>query len=330
MKYLFERKAWLIGAGLLALAGMQSAAAQTYPSKPIKLVVPYPPGGGVDIAARALQGRIQKTAPGYSIIVDNRGGAGGAIGTDGVAKGPADGYSLLMASPGPLTLLPVVRPSVGYSTRDFAPVSLVASAPHLIVVNPSLPVRDIRELVQYAKTQPNGLAFGSPGAGSVHHLAGEMFRSATGVKVLQVPYKGSGQMLPDLVSGQLQFTSLEMNTALPYLRTGTLRALAVAAKTRNPALPDLPTMAELGYPDFEVTAWFGVVAPAKTPGPIVAQLAEKLRELRNDPGFKESMEKLGVNPILSTPEEFQTHIDRESAKWEGVAKASGIKLDKLE
>lgn len=312
---------------VLALVGPGTARAQDYPSRPISLVVPYPPGGGVDITARAVASGLQ-SGSGYSVVVENVGGAGGAIGTQNVARAPKDGYTLLMGSAAPLTVLPTVRPSVKYKpAEDFAPVSLVASVPHLIVVSATLPVDSVGDFLRHAKASGRPMAFGSPGPGSVHHLAGELFARATGLKLLQIPYKGTGQMVPDLVAGEVQMTSIEINAGLPLVKAGKVKALAIASRSRSALLPNVPTMIEAGYPDFEITSWFGVLAPSGTAPAIVQKLSSGIQRLGDDPAFNAVLSNVGATRVLSTPEAFQRHIAVELAKWAELVKAAGIQLD---
>ncbi|MGE0796963.1 MAG: Bug family tripartite tricarboxylate transporter substrate binding protein [Lautropia sp.] len=306
-----------IAAVLVASAG--AAAADDYPNRPVRLVVPFPPGGGVDSAGRAVAAMLSDAFR-YPTVVENKTGAVGAIGYELAARAAPDGYTLLMGSATPLMLTPLVKHDLPYKLSDYAPVSLVASVPHVLVVTSSLPAKNLQEFIDYSKKAPAPPGWGSAGAGTVHYMAGELFFAATGASGLQVAYRGSGQMMPDLLSGQIQAASLEINTAIPYVKAGSLRALGIAAAERSPMLPDVPTMAELGLSGFEVTSWFGVVVPKGVPAPIVAKLSEALRKRTRSDEYAKAFQGLGATPIGSTPEEFTAFIGRETEKWTGLIK----------
>jgi tripartite-type tricarboxylate transporter receptor subunit TctC len=312
---------------ILFLISIGPAGAQTYPSRPVRLIVPFAPGGGTDILGRMLCQRLTE-AMGQPFIVDNRGGAGGIIGAELAAKSPADGYTLLLGSPGPLTINPALLPRMNYdSLRDFAPITLATISAFTLVVHPSLPVRSVKELVALAKAKPGQLNYGSGGNGSVAHFSVEQFKSLAGVNVVHVPYKGSSPSLTDLVGGQLQMTIENMPVILPHVRAGRLRALAVGTKTRSAFLPELPTIREAGVPGYESSTAFGLLAPAKTPPGIVGSLnAELVKALRSS-DIREKLTGLGMEAVGGTPEQYAANIKEELAKYARVVKAAGIKAD---
>ncbi len=303
------------------------AGAQTYPSRPVRLIVPFAPGGGTDILGRMLCQRLTETM-GQPFIVDNRGGAGGIIGAELAAKSPADGYTLLLGSPGPLTINPALLPRMNYdSLRDFAPITLATISAFTLVVHPSLPVRSVKELVALAKAKPGQLNYGSGGNGSVAHFSVEQFKALAGVNVVHVPYKGSAPSLTDLVGGQLQMTIENMPVILPHVRAGRLRALAVGTKTRSAFLPELPTISEAGVPGYESSTAFGLLAPAKTPPAIVGSLNAGLVKALHSSDIKEKLTGLGMEAVGGTPEQYAANIKEELAKYARVVKAAGIKAE---
>lgn len=303
------------------------ASAQTYPNREIHLVVPFPPGGAVDILARAVGQKISE-ALGRSVVIDNRAGAGGAVGSAYAAKAQPDGYTLLMGSTSSISINPAINPKLPYQpTRDFTPVSLVAYVPHLLSVAPTVPSKNITEFVQYAKAQPKPPAFASAGPGSPHHLAGEIFKSMSGIDMLHVPYKGTGPGLVDLMSGQVQFMSVEMVAAMPHVQAGKLKVLGIAAPQRSALAPDIPTVAEAGLPGFEITSWYGVFAPAGTPQEIVALLAKTINNALQSPEMQASLAKMGATPGGGTAQSFAEHVKRENEKWSTAAKKANVTLD---
>lgn len=311
----------------LALA-CAAASAQSYPSKPIRLVVPYPPGGPLDIMARAIG---QKLAEAWNqpVVVDNRAGAGGNIGAELVAKSPADGYTLLMGAVATHAINPTLYGKVPYDpVRDFAPVALVAQVPNILVVNPSIPARSVKELIELARAKPGYLNFASGSTGSTGHLAGELFKSMAGVQMVHIPYKGAAPAMADLLAGQVQLMFDNLANALPNVRAGRLRALAVTTLARSPAMPELPTIAESGLPGFDLTTWFGVMVPAGTPPEIVAKLNAGIVRALNVKDMRERLEKMGAAPPANnTPEHFAAFIGAEAAKYAKVVKDSGAKVE---
>ena len=311
---------------LLALVAT-AASAQTYPTKPIRLVVPFPPGGATDILARDVAQKLTE-AWGQQVIVDNRPGAGGNIGSELVAKAAPDGYTLEMGTVGTHAINASLYAKMPYDhVKDFAPVILVAGVPNVLVVNPALPANSVAELIAYAKANPGKLNFASSGNGTSIHLSGELFKFMAGVQMTHVPYKGSAPALQDLIGGQVQLMFDNLPPSLPQIKAGKLRALAVTSLARAPALPDVPTMAEAGLPGYEASSWFGVLAPAGTPPAIVAKLNAEIARWLATPEAKEKLSKQGANAAGGTPEDFAKHIAAETAKWAKVVKDSGAKID---
>ena len=301
--------------------------AANYPAKPVRLVVPFPAGGTTDILARAVAQRLSE-AWGQQVIVDNRPGAGGNIGSDLVAKAKPDGYTLLMGTVGTHAINPSLYRNMPYDhVKDFAPVILVAGVPNVLVVNPSLPVHSVPELIAYAKANPGKLNFASSGNGTSIHLSGELFKAMTGVEMTHVPYKGSAPALTDLIGGQVQLMFDNLPSSLPFIKAGKLRALAVTSGARAAALPDLPTLAESGLPGFEASSWFGVLAPAGTSRDIVAKLNGAIAGWLASPEAKEKLLAQGAIAAGGTPEDFARHIGAETSKWAKVVKASGAHID---
>jgi tripartite-type tricarboxylate transporter receptor subunit TctC len=303
-----------------------AAPAQQYPSKPVRIVVPYAPGGGVDIIARAIGQELTKRLN-QQIVIENRTGAGGNIGSDAVAKAAPDGYTLLMASPAN-TINSSLYSKMPYDpARDLAPVALIATVPTVLLANRSLPVKDVKQLVALAKARPGALTYGSGGSGTTEHLAGEMFKSAAGIDMLHVPYKGGAAVLTDLVGGQIALMFVNQVFALPYVKAGTVKALGVASSERSPALPDVPTFVESGFPDMRVSVWWGVMGPAGMPKDIVAQLNREIGAALSSPEMKERLQTMSARPIGGTPEQFAAFFADETARWARVVKSSGAKVD---
>jgi len=311
---------------LLALVAT-AASAQTYPTKPIRLVVPFPPGGATDILARDVAQKLTE-AWGQQVIVDNRPGAGGNIGSELVAKSAPDGYTLEMGTVGTHAINASLYAKMPYDhVKDFVPVILVAGVPNVLVVNPAVPANSVAELIAYAKANPGKLNFASSGNGTSIHLSGELFKFMAGVQMTHVPYKGSAPALQDLIGGQVQLMFDNLPPSLPQIKAGKLRALAVTSLARAPALPDVPTMAEAGLPGYEASSWFGVLAPAGTPPAIVTKLNAEIARWLATPEAKEKLSKQGANAAGGTPEDFAKHIAAETAKWAKVVKDSGAKID---
>jgi len=317
----------LLGGALFALPAIAAAQTPAYPTKPIRLVVPFPAGGATDIFAREVAKHLTE-AWGQSVVVDNRPGAGGNIGSELVAKAPPDGYTLEMGTVGTHAINASLYSTLPYDhVKDFVPVILVAGVPNVLEVNPAVPVNSVQELIAYAKANPGKLNFASSGSGTSIHLSGELFKVMAGVQMTHVPYKGSAPALQDLIGGQVQLMFDNLPPSLPQIKAGKLRALAVTSATRAPALPDTPTVAESGLPGFEASSWFGVLAPAGTSPAIVAKLNAEIAKWLTSPEAKEKLAAVGANIAGGTPEDFARHIQAETAKWAKVVKESGAKVD---
>ncbi len=300
--------------------------AQSYPIKPIRLVLPYPPGGGTDVIARPLAQKLTEQL-GQQVIVDNRGGAGGNIGMEFVAKSPADGYTLLFALTAQYAVNPSLYPKLPYDpVRDYAPISLLANAPYLLVVHPALPAKSVAELVALVKARPGQLSYSSSGNGSGAHLAGEMLRSLARVEIVHVPYKGAGPAMPDLIAGQVQLSFITYTAAGPHIKTGRLRALGVTTAKRSPTLPDLPAIGET-VAGYDSAVWYGFAAPAGTPPEIVSKLNTEVLRVLAAPDFRSRITLEAVSPIGSTPEEFGSFMKSEIVRWAKVVRDSGAKVD---
>ena len=300
-----------------------SALAQDWPSKPIRMIVPYPPGGGTDIVARIVN---EKLSPelGQPIVIDNKGGAGGSVGTEIAAHSPADGYTVLLTLSSH-TINPKLFPKLGYDVeRDFASVSLAAVIPQILVANPSLPVSNVAELVAYLKANPGKVNYASVGIGSPGHIAGELFKLRTGTQMTHVPYKGGGPAVTDTIGGQVQLLFVSMPAALQFVKQGRLKALAVTSGKRSASAPDVPTIAENGGPDVVVDSWYGVLVPAKTPAPVVAKLNAAMVKVLAMPDVKEKLFAQGAEAVSSSPAEFDAMIRDELKKWEYVIREAKI------
>ncbi|MBI4205911.1 MAG: tripartite tricarboxylate transporter substrate binding protein [Betaproteobacteria bacterium] len=314
----------LMMAVVLIGIGAEWAFAQAYPTRPIRLVVASSPGGASDILARMLGQKLSEEL-GQQVVVDNRGGASGVIGTDIVAKATPDGYTLLIIQPS-LTINPSMVSKLPYDAiRDFAPVSLVVDAAQIMTVNPSVPAKNVKDLIALAKAKPGQLMFGSPGVGTSPHLTAELFKLKAGVDMPQVPFKGSGMAFVSLISGEVSVAFSTVLSAMPHVKSGKIRPLAVTTLKRVQVMPDVPTMVESGLPDFETSQWFGILAPAGTPRRIVDRLYQALLRGSISPDVKDRLTAQGVEVINKKPEEFAAVIKRELAQWAGVIKASGIK-----
>jgi len=308
---------------LICSAGF-NAQAQTYPNKPIRLVVTFTPGGAPDILARLFS---EKSQLGQTVVVDNKPGAGGNIGADAVAKSAGDGYTLVMGTVGTHSINGALYDKMPYDmVKNFTPISLIASAPNLLVVNNDLPVKSVPELIAYMKANPNKLSFGSPGTGTSVHVSGELFKSMTGTTMTHIPYKGRQFAIPDLVGGSIQLMFDNMPSALPMAKEGKIRALAQTTAKRSPAAPDVPTMAEF-IPGFEATTWFAMFAPANTPRAVIDKLNAEVLRVFKLPEVQERLKTLGLDPVLSTPDELARYQATEIAKWAKVVKESGAKAE---
>jgi tripartite-type tricarboxylate transporter receptor subunit TctC len=313
-----------VGAFCAALAA--GALAQGYPAKPVKVVVPYPPGGPTDIVARVVSQKLAEQT-GQQFVVENRAGAGGNIGAEAVARASADGYTVLVA-----TTAHAINPSLfkqlGYDLqKDFAPVSQLTGGPLVIVANPALPAKDVQQLIALAKSRPGRLNFASSGNGQSTHLSAELFSSMAGIKMNHVPYKGSAPALTDVIAGQADLMFDTMLSAMPQVKSGKLKALAVTSGVRSPAAPDLPTVAESGLPGYEAIAWNGLLVPAGTPRDVVARLNAEVKRTLELPEVKERFAAQGFSAAWSPPEQYAAFIQSELAKWAKVVKASGATLD---
>jgi tripartite-type tricarboxylate transporter receptor subunit TctC len=315
----------LVGAISCALTAVP-AAAQTYPTKPIRLIAPYPPGGSSDILARIL-GQKLTDAWGQRIVVDNRPGAGGSLGTGIAATAVADGYTWVVGSVAPIVLNPLFYKTTYQSLRDFTPVSIIASAPQLIVVNPSLPVKSIKDLIVLVKAKPGTINYGSSGTGTLPHLGGEMFSTTTGAKITQVTYKGSPPALLDLMAGQVQVVFADMPVALPFVKAGKLRAIAVAGAKPFPLTPGIPTAIEAGLPGFALDNWWGLLTLKDVPQAIIAKLNAEIVKSLKQPDVIERYTALGIESVTSTPQEFTGIIKSDLAKYTKVIQSAGIKLE---
>jgi tripartite-type tricarboxylate transporter receptor subunit TctC len=314
--------AFACSVALLALP----AAAQDYPTKPVRLVVPFAPGGAPDIVARGIAQELG-TRLGQPVVVENKLGAGGNIAYESVAKAAPDGYTLIFATTGIATNMSLFKARRYDALKDFAPVTQVASGPHVLVANKSLAVRNVRELIAYAKANPKKLSYGSSGNGTILHLAGELFNHKAGVELQHIPYKGSSLAQTDLVGGSIQLMFSDVASALPYIKAGTLRPLAVTGKRRMPLLPDVPTIAESGVPNYDIEAWFGILAPAGTPQPVVDRLYREIRASLASPELQQRLDGLGQVVVGSSPGEFSEFLRAEVAKMAEIVKASGIAVE---
>jgi tripartite-type tricarboxylate transporter receptor subunit TctC len=300
------------------------AHGQTYPARPVKMVVPFSPGGPNDIIARLIGNKLGE-ALGQQMVIDNRPGGGGNIGTDAVAKAPPDGYTLLSAGPGSLIMNPVLM-KVPYDTaRDFAPVSLMAHAPNVLVVHPSVPAKTVKELLALARAQPGRLNYASSGPGSSAHVAVALFASMAHIDITHVPYRGTGPAVNDLVAGQVQLAIVGIPPVLPHVKNGRLRALGVTGKTRSPELPDVPTVDEAGVPGYVVNLWYGLLVPTGTPQAIVTRLASEVTRIVRAPEMREKLAAAGAEPGGGTPEDYAAVIRADTVLWTRVIREAGIK-----
>jgi tripartite-type tricarboxylate transporter receptor subunit TctC len=308
----------------LGLLGSSSVMAQAYPTKPIRLVVTFPTGGAPDILARLFS---EKAQLGQPVVIDNKPGAGGNIGSDVVAKSAGDGYTIVMGTVGTHSINGALYEKMPYDmVKNFTPISLIASAPNLLVVNNDLPVKTVSELITYMKANPNKLSFASPGIGTSVHMSGELFKSMTGTSMTHVPYKGRQFYMPDLLGGNIQLVFDNMPSALPLAKEGKIRAIAQTTAKRSPAAPDVPTVAE-SLPGFEATTWFAMFAPANTPKAVIDKLNAEVVRIFKLPDVAERLKILGLDPVLSTSEELGKHQANEIVKWAKVVKDSGAKAE---
>ncbi len=321
-------KSGYAAAALLAISAIAGpVASQPYPAKPIRMIIGFPPGGGTDIIGRIVAQRLAEVL-GQPILPDNRGGAAGQIAAEIAAKAPPDGYTVMMAHIAAISILPSLIARLPYDPqKDFSPISLVAIGPNLLVVHPSVPARSVKELIVLAKARPGQLTYASPGSGSVQHLAGELFNLEAGVKMVHVPYKGSGQSIVDLVAGYVQLNFDSVPPVLPHVRSGRLRALAVTSEKRFSILPDIPTVTESGVAGFDLSTWWGLVAPAAVGRGIIARLETETVRLLRQPDVKEKIAFAGADTVGNTAEEFAAFIRAERAKYARIVKAANIKIE---
>jgi len=305
-----------------ALAQGQDA----YPSKPVRLILPFPPGGGTDILGRLVAERLAARL-GQPVVTENRGGAGGNLGAEAAVRAAPDGYTLLLAAP-TLAISPSLYAKLSYDPlKDLAPISLVATVPNVMITHPSVPANTLQEFIALAKAKPGEMNFGSGGSGTSNHLGGEMFNIVAGVKLVHVPYKGVNLAMNDAMTGNVQLVIIGIPAAAPQIKAGKLRALAVLAPQRSDALPDVPTATEAGLPDLDVTTWYGLLAPAATPKPIIARLNAEIVQTMREPELNERLAAMAVDPVTSTPEEFAIYIRQETAKWGAVVRKAGLRAD---
>ena len=303
------------------------SAAEDFPAKPIRLIVPFPPGGPNDIIARVIGQRMSEIVH-QPIVIDNRGGQAGVLGTDAVAKSAPDGYTIGIVSASALSISPTME-NVAYDVaRDFAPITLVATVPEMLVVASSVPARDMKELVALAKAEPGKLNFASAGTGGITHLAGELFKLTAKIDIVHVPYRGAAPAINDLLGQQVQMAFLDLPVILPHIKAGTLRAIALGAKERVPTAPDVPTTAEVGMPDILIENWYGMIAPSATPPAIIDRLNRVATEAMTDPAVKEKLADQGLTLAPQTPEQFRAYIASETRKWANVIKDAGVETTK--
>ena len=315
---------------LLLMASLSAAAPAVhaaYPEKPIRIIVPYPPGGNIDITARAIAPGLTE-ALGQQVVIDNRGGAGGTIGSEIAAKSAPDGYTLLLGSTGTLTNAPALYPKLGYDpVKDFATTSMVSIVPLVMETHPSVPAHTVKEFIALAKTRPGRITMASAGSGSSNHLAGELFQNMTGTKLVHVPYKGSGPALIDMIGGQVDVFFDQLSSSIGHIQSGKLRAIAVTTLKRTAALPDVPTVSESGVPGFDASTVTGIVLPAATPRDIVLKVHGALIKVLRLKATHDSFAHFGAETLESTPEEFTRFIREDLAKWSKVIREAGIKLE---
>jgi tripartite-type tricarboxylate transporter receptor subunit TctC len=317
-------------AGLLFVVSTFAYAQQStggYPARPVRFVVPFAPGGGGDIVSRILAPKLSEFLA-QPVVVENRGGAGGTLGTEIGAKAAPDGHTIVLGNVGPLAVAPSLYERLNYDPlKDLAPITLIASFPNLLVTHRSIPVQSVKDLVALAKAKPGQLNYASAGSGTSTHLAAELLKVVARIDVVHVPYKGGAQALTDLLAGQVAFYFASVPSAIAFVRNGKLRGLAVTSLARSSAAPDLPTIAEQGYPGFETAAWYGVLVPAGTPKDIIVRLHTELVRVLGQPDVKQKLQAQGGDPVGNSPGQFAAYIAAELAKWSKVIKAAGLKAD---
>ena len=313
---------------LACAAALHAASAQSYPNRPIRLIVPYPPGASTnDILGRALAARLTN-ALGQQVVVDNRSGASGNMGSEMAAKSTPDGYTLLIGVAGPLAVGPSVYTKLGYDPiKDLAPIAMFASIPYVLVVNPSVPANNVKELIALAKAKPGQLNFASSGNGGSPHLCGDLFKVMAGIDIVHIPYKGAGIAMIDVLSGQIPMICTGATALSAHIKAGRVRPLGVASLKRTPLMPELPTISEQGLPGFEVNSWSGLLAPAKTPDSIIRLLYDAVAKIVNSDDMKNFLASVGAEPALLDPREFGAYLKADTAKWAKVVKAANLKVD---
>jgi len=303
-----------------------AGAQEVYPSRPVRFILPFPPGGGTDILGRVIAERLSANL-GQPVVTENRGGAGGNVGAEAAARSAPDGYTIVLVAPS-LAISPSLYSKLNYDpVKDLAPVSLVATVPNVMLTNPSVEAKNLQEFIALARARPGAMNYGSGGAGTSNHLAGELFNIVTGAKLVHVPYKGVNLAMQGVLAREIQLVFIGIPAALPHIKTGRLRALALVAPQRSPALPEVPTAAEAGLKDFEVTTWYGVMTPAGTPRPIVTRLNSELVKIMHAPDVKQRLAGMATDPLTSTPEEFAAYLKQEIAKWGDVVRKANLKAD---
>jgi tripartite-type tricarboxylate transporter receptor subunit TctC len=324
------RNFWRLLASIALATLAASAIAQpdrTYPSKPIRLIVPFPPGGAVDAIGRIVGHKLGEDLA-QNVVIDNRGGAAGAIGSELALRAVADGYTLLVGSTTTISINPALNAKLAYRPqRDFTPISVVGFVPHVLVVSTAVPASGVKDFISYAKAQKKPLTYASVGTGSPHHLAGEIFKGMAGVDMVHVPYTGSGPALIGIMGGQVQFMSVDLPAVVGQLGSGKLKALGIAAAKRDALLPDLPTVSESGLPGFEISGWYGIFAPAKTPKAIVTKLSNEISALLKTADVRASLAKIGVNVLGGSAQDAAAYIQQEDVKWTKAIRDSGTKID---
>ncbi len=312
---------------LVVLSWPTLACAQAFPSHSVRLVAPFPPGGPIDILARTVGEQFSRRT-GQPVVIENRPGAGGNIGIEAVARAAPDGYTWLFVPQGNITINATLMPDMPFNwERDFAPVTLVATAPNMLVVSPALPVGNYRELLAYARAHPGKVSYGSPGVGSALHLAGELLRREAGIDIVHVPYKGTTQAMADLIGGQIGMMFGAVPSLMPQVRAGKVRAIALIVATRSPAAPDLPTLAESGLRDFDLPSWYGALVPARTPPEVVDRIQQEIAAIVTSTETRRVLEAQGLYPLANTPAEFAARIRRETATWARIIREAGIRAE---
>ena len=320
------RIGFAVAALVAALVAAPVAAQSAYPSKQIRWIVPWPPGGGADVLSRMLSPKLSDALK-QQIIIDNRGGAAGNIGAEMAAKSPPDGYTIVFAYSGTHAINPSIYSRMPFKESDFAPIIWLASVPQVLVVHPSLPVKSVKELIALAKKRPGQLTYGSSGNGAFNHLTGALFANMAKIDIMHVPYKGGGPAAVALLSGEITMILGEPASIVGFVKAGKVRALAVTGEKRAPGMPELPTMAEAGIPGYAATSWNGMLAPAGVPAPVIKRLNDEFNRIITDPEIKKRMLGNGYEPIGGSPEKFGAHIRAEIAKWAPVVKATGVRVD---